>query len=139
MQTVLVRVAGNWRRVARDSNPEAYVRRALLNEHISWWRRHRRALAQPVPPKVIHDPGEESVNRIVLWQALTRLTPRQRAVLILRFSTRIAASGETGELMGCSPGTVKSRDQPRARRRLRGARAELAGLLDDTEAKEARR
>ncbi len=43
LQTVLVRVAGNWRRLARDGNPEAYVRRALLNEHISWWRRHRRA------------------------------------------------------------------------------------------------
>ncbi|GAA1661105.1 hypothetical protein GCM10009733_068570 [Nonomuraea maheshkhaliensis] len=40
LQAVLMRTARRWRSLA-DGNPEAYVRRALLNEHISWRRRRR--------------------------------------------------------------------------------------------------
>ncbi|WP_066374447.1 sigma factor-like helix-turn-helix DNA-binding protein [Herbidospora mongoliensis] len=82
---MLVRVAGNWRRIAAAGNPEAYVRRSLVNEHISWWRRQRRNLTVAGAARQSRDPGDESVSRIVLWQALSRLTPRQRAVLVLRF------------------------------------------------------
>lgn len=100
LQSVLVRVAGNWRGIAAD-NPEAYVRRALVNEHISWWRRQRRALAFTGPPRTGRDPGDESVSRIVLWQALARLTPRQRAVLVLRFYEDRSVQ-EAADLLGCS-------------------------------------
>ncbi|GAB1821594.1 SigE family RNA polymerase sigma factor [Herbidospora sp. RD11066] len=131
LQSVLVRVAGNWRRIAAEGNPEAYVRRSLVNEHISWWRRQRRALTFAPPSRAGRDPGDESVRRIVLWQALARLTPRQRAVLVLRFYEDRSIQ-ETAGLLGCSPGTVKSQTS-HALGRLRAVAPELADLSYDTD------
>ena len=37
VQTTLVKVVPQWRRIA--DNPEPYVRRAMVNENISRWRR----------------------------------------------------------------------------------------------------
>nr|WP_062334853.1 SigE family RNA polymerase sigma factor [Herbidospora sakaeratensis] len=130
LQSVLVKVAVNWRGIARD-NPEAYVRRALVNEHISWWRRQRRNLTFTGPPRTGRDPGDESVSRIVLWQALARLTPRQRAVLVLRFYEDLSVQ-EAADLLGCSPGTVKSQTS-HALGRLRALAPELADLMDGSD------
>ncbi|GAA0968793.1 SigE family RNA polymerase sigma factor [Acrocarpospora macrocephala] len=137
LQTVLIRVARNWHKLAKDGNPEAYARRALINEHISWWRRHRRHLPLMGPPKASHDPSVESVNRLALGQALDRLTPRQRAVLVLRYYEDRSVQ-ETAELLKCSPGTVKSQTS-HALGRLRVLAPELADLLNDADAKEAAR
>ena len=41
MQTALAKTARHWPRVRAGGNPEGYVRRVLVNEHISQWRRHR--------------------------------------------------------------------------------------------------
>ncbi|MBX6723833.1 MAG: hypothetical protein IRY92_11470 [Dactylosporangium sp.] len=42
VQQTLMRVAGRWRRVIAGGDPDAYVRRVLYTQHVSWWRRHRR-------------------------------------------------------------------------------------------------
>lgn len=108
MQTVLTRVASHWAKLARSGNPEAYTRKALINQHLSW-RRHRSfsvVSGLDVPDRgESHD--EVTLRRLALRQALAELTPRQRAVIVLRFYED-RSEQETAQLMGCSVGTVKS-------------------------------
>jgi RNA polymerase sigma factor (sigma-70 family) len=62
----------------------------------------------PVPdvPSPIDEAGQ-STERLALLAALARLTPRQRAVIVLRFYEDLSVQ-QTAEMLGCSPGTVKS-------------------------------
>lgn len=109
-QAALVKAALRWRRVVAAGNPEAYVRRILVNEHISWWRRFGRreqASAYQGIEKGLSDPAEATAQRLDLAAALARLPKRQRAVVILRFYQDLSEA-ETAVAMGCSVGTVKS-------------------------------
>lgn len=117
VQTAFERVALRWRGLAE---PYAYARRIMYHEHISWWRRLRRREV----PVAQHDdkaaPGDLSGDvalRDDLRVALDRLGPRQRAVLVLRY-LEDRSVGEVAELLGCSPGTVRSQAS-RALLRLR--------------------
>ncbi|MGW7445381.1 hypothetical protein [Kitasatospora sp. NPDC054795] len=38
LQTALAKVWPKWERIAPD-RPEAYLRKVLVNCHVSWWRR----------------------------------------------------------------------------------------------------
>ncbi|MFI6326118.1 SigE family RNA polymerase sigma factor [Nonomuraea sp. NPDC050556] len=138
LQTVLTRVARHWRKLAKDGNPEAYARRSLINEHISW-RRRRRFTDVPSAslPERGYDSGDQSLHRITLQEALARLTPRQRAVLVLRFYEDRTVE-EAADLLGCSEGTVKSQTH-HALGRLRALAPELAELLHDADPQEANR
>ena len=105
-----VALAKSWRAWPRLSDqPEAYVRKVLLNTYLSW-RRRRWHDEQPVaelPDRPAPDDVSSAADRAVLWDALRRLPPRQRAVVVLRyFEDRSEA--ETAELLGVSIGTVKS-------------------------------
>jgi RNA polymerase sigma-70 factor (sigma-E family) len=129
VQSVLVKVARNWRRVA--GMPEAYVRRMLYHEHVSSWRRHRgveTTMAEPPDRGVVPDPAEASLRRLMLREALARLTPRQRAVIVLRFFEDLTEA-QAAEVLDCSVGTVKSQTH-HALGRLRVLAPELAELLD---------
>jgi RNA polymerase sigma-70 factor (sigma-E family) len=110
LQAALVDLARRWKRVAREGQPEAYVRRALHTRHISAWR-HRQVLVeipQPdVPASQANDFSTNVDERLAIVQALRRLSPRQRAVIVLRyFEDR--SEVETAYILGCSRGTVKS-------------------------------
>ena len=107
VQTALFKTALRWRRVAAGGDPEPYVRRVLYNEHVSVWRRGRRITEVPVePPEQVGAPAG-SEDRLVLREALARLTPKQRAVLVLRYFEDLTEV-QTAAVLGCSPGTVKS-------------------------------
>ncbi|GIH91141.1 SigE family RNA polymerase sigma factor [Planobispora siamensis] len=109
VQTALMKVWQAWSRVGEE--PEAYVRKIIVNVHLSWWRRRwrQREISTGSPP----DRGgtEDSTGRIdereVVWQALGRLPARQRAVVVLRFFEDMTEL-QTAETLGCSVGTVKS-------------------------------
>ncbi|MER5419758.1 SigE family RNA polymerase sigma factor [Streptosporangium roseum] len=137
LQSVLTKVAGHWPKLLRQGSPEAYTRRALINQHISWRRRTRRELPSAHPPERGHSHDDSTVDRIVLRQALMRLTPRQRAVIVLRFYED-RSERETAELLNCSLGTVKSQTH-HALGRLRVLAPELAHLLVDAETQEVNR
>jgi RNA polymerase sigma-70 factor (sigma-E family) len=108
-QAALVKAALRWRRVIAAGNPEAYVRRILVNQHISWWRRFgRREVASEYPlEKSQSDATDATAQRLDLAAALARLPKRQRTVVVLRFYEDLSEA-ETAAAMGCSVGTVKS-------------------------------
>lgn len=107
LQEALVKLAGRWQQV-REGQPDAYVRRILYRDAVSSWRRRRREVlgvaAEPVP---LPGAAGEVEERIDLWRALDALTPRQRAVLVLRFYEDRSVA-DTAEALGVSEGTVKS-------------------------------
>ncbi|GGN49552.1 RNA polymerase sigma-70 factor (sigma-E family) [Actinoplanes campanulatus] len=107
LQSALARAFPRWRRI-RDGDPAAYVRRVMYHQHISWWRRRRVVEVQGwegLDPAGA-DSSEASALRLTLAAALRRLTPRQRAVLVLRFYEDLTEAQVAREL-GLSVGTVK--------------------------------
>jgi RNA polymerase sigma-70 factor (sigma-E family) len=116
LQDSLVKLYPRWRRVSRGGNPDAYLRRMLVNGRISRWRRRRREQLVAVPPDRAAPPSNvEAADE--LRQALRALPPRQRAVIVLRHYADLSER-DVAEALGCSVGTVKSQNA-RALKRLR--------------------
>ncbi|MFE5325525.1 SigE family RNA polymerase sigma factor [Embleya sp. NPDC056575] len=108
-QTVLAKVYASWCRVNRADNPDAYLRRMLVNTFVSRNRRRRvaqflslRTIEAPVP-----DQTERAVTRSVLITALSRLPAGRRTAVVLRYWEDLSES-EAAAAMGCSVGTVRS-------------------------------
>lgn len=132
LQEALTGLARSWPKVVRAGNPEAYARRALHNAAIDGYRRRS---ARPVvvgEPSLATpaggDPFADSDRRVTLQQALARLTPRQRAVLVLRFYEQ-HTEAETAQVLECSVSTVKSQTR-HALKRLRELNPHLAATFD---------
>ena len=108
VQDTLVVLVRRWRKSgAVDS--EAYVRRILYSRFVDGWRR-RRLLELPwaaPPDSAGDDEVVTATDRLTLRDALARLTPKQRAVLVLRFYEDLTES-QTAAALGTSPNTVKS-------------------------------
>ncbi|MDR7254670.1 RNA polymerase sigma-70 factor (sigma-E family) [Nocardioides sp. BE266] len=124
VQAALLQAAKHWKRI--HTSPEAYVRRAMYHQNISWWRRRRileTALVEHDSPSVAPDTD----LRLSLDQALGHLTPRQRTVLVLRFYEDLTEA-ETARALGLSTSTVKSTTR-QALARLRTLAPELAQLI----------
>jgi RNA polymerase sigma-70 factor (sigma-E family) len=132
VQTALERTAMKWRRLARHESADAYVRTVLYRLQVDRWRR-RGVVAEDVtdepPERIGDDPYDTADVRLALRTALARLTPRQRAVLVLRFYDDLGET-RTAEVLGCSAGTVKSTTHL-ALRRLRESAPELAQLFGE--------
>jgi RNA polymerase sigma-70 factor (sigma-E family) len=125
LQTALTKTVTRW---AGVKNPEAYVRQVMYRQQVNFWQRRWRwretHVAVP-PDEVGHDDTPASDLRVTVRDALTRITPRQRAVLALRFFEDLPEK-EVARLLGCSVGTVRSTTH-RSLARLR----ELAPELDE--------
>jgi RNA polymerase sigma-70 factor (sigma-E family) len=105
VQGALVKAVGVWQRIAED--PEPYVRRIMVNDNISRWRRHkgRVHVRASVPDDLAVAPDSDA--RLDLAAALAQLPPRQRTVIVLRFFEDLTER-QTADLMGIGVGTVKS-------------------------------
>jgi RNA polymerase sigma-70 factor (sigma-E family) len=109
VQTALARAYLRWDRIRAD-DPTAYVRRVLFTAHADWWRRKWRheyptgELPEQVAPG---DHADEHAERDRLRLALAALTPRERAVVVLRFYEDLSER-ETAAALGIAVGTVKS-------------------------------
>ena len=106
VQESLARVVGRWRSIAAKGDPEPYVRRVLYTVHVSRWRHVRRHPVTP-PPRSGADEAETATRRLALRAALDRLTPKQRAVLVLRYYEDLTER-QAAEVLGVSLSTVKS-------------------------------
>lgn len=124
VQTALFKAARAWHRI--DGRPEAYVRRIMYTQNVSWWRGRRlreTALGSYDAPADAPDTD----LRLTLEQALARLTTRQRTVLVLRYFEDLTEV-QTGAALGIGSGTVKSITR-QALGRLRILAPELAELI----------
>jgi RNA polymerase sigma-70 factor (sigma-E family) len=132
LHTALASVLPRWDSLRDPRAADAYVRRAMVNHHHSWyrqgWRRTERPVAEP-PDRPVVDPALERVDpalRAELWELVLRLPPRQRACVVLRHYEGLSVQ-QTAAALGCSVGHVKSatsRGLATLRRRL--ARTDLA-------------
>jgi RNA polymerase sigma-70 factor (sigma-E family) len=107
VQTTYAKVWPQWSRIGDD--PEAYVRRTMINTYTSWWRRKWRGEMPTEEFPEAGRSGEQSriEDRAGLMAALGRLPARQRAVVVLRYFEDLSEA-ETARLLNCSPGNVKS-------------------------------
>jgi RNA polymerase sigma-70 factor (sigma-E family) len=124
VQAALLQAARHWKRI--HTSPEAYVRRAMYHQNISWWRRRRLTES----PLLGHDGAADAADtdlRLSLDQALARLTAKQRTVLVLRFYEDLTEV-ETARALDLSTSTVKSTTR-QALARLRVLAPELAELI----------
>jgi RNA polymerase sigma-70 factor (sigma-E family) len=111
LQTALAATWRRWRQVAAGGRPEAYVRRAIVTAYLSWWRRRWRgevptALAGEGAAAATADVAAEVAARDVVRRALARLSPQQRAVVVLRYVEDLSVA-DTAGVLGCSQATVK--------------------------------
>lgn len=126
VQDAFIKVALRWPRLA-GGNPDAYARTVIVRANVSWWRRTRREQVVPAVPDTSQPEGDSVERRLVLQRALSRLTPKQRAVIVLRFYEDLTEQ-QVATTLGVSVGTVKSQTAA-ALARLRTAAPELTQFI----------
>ncbi|TDX04001.1 SigE family RNA polymerase sigma factor [Kribbella sp. VKM Ac-2566] len=108
VQEVLLRVHSKWDVISRMDHPDAYIRRMLVNEFLSW----RRKWARIEPHGVVEvmraapDHATAVADRMELLTQLCKLPKRQRAVIVLRYLCG-QGDAEIAETLRCSPVTVR--------------------------------
>lgn len=108
VQEALAKSLRRWRRIRAD-NPLAYVRRVMVNTHLTQRRRwgSRVQLGEVPEPGALDAGIRRSEEWDMLRRALTLLPVRQRAVLVLRYFEDLP-DPVIAALLGCRPGTVRS-------------------------------
>jgi RNA polymerase sigma-70 factor (sigma-E family) len=106
VQAMFVQLYRRWRRVRPDT-VDAYARRILLNLFLAGRRTSVREYVTSAVPEQESPPGRDSLARLDVERALAGLTPRQRAMVVLRFLEDLPVA-EVAALLGVAEGTVKS-------------------------------
>jgi RNA polymerase sigma-70 factor (sigma-E family) len=109
VQSALAKTYLAWDRIQDRGAVDGYVRRAIVNTHISWWRRRRleEYPTDEIPDRAVMDEPESSDLHDWLRQAIDRLPQRMRAAVMLRYYEDMTEA-EVAEVLGVSLGTVKS-------------------------------
>ncbi|MGC5285760.1 SigE family RNA polymerase sigma factor [Micromonospora sp. DT231] len=131
-QSALARTHRSWNRLHHSGNAEAYTRKIMYHLQVSWWRRRRVPesmpgdLPEPRGGDSAPDHAQQTSLRLTLRSALAKLSPKQRAVLVLRFFED-RTEAETADLLGVTVGTVKSQTA-KSLAKLRAVAPDLAEL-----------
>ncbi len=116
VQEVLARAQVRWPRIVRADVPDAYVRRMVLNEYLSWRRSWAARNVAAVGERLVElddarggglDHAQQVVDSDDLWNRLATLGRKQRAVLVLRYYEQLD-DDDIARLLGCAPATVRS-------------------------------
>jgi RNA polymerase sigma-70 factor (sigma-E family) len=108
VQAALIKLYVKWPRALAADNIDAYARaivvREFLDERRSSWLT-RVTLSDQPPERRANPPDTDSA--VDLQVAMSALTARQRATVVLRFYLDLNVD-QTAQLLGCTRGTVKS-------------------------------
>jgi RNA polymerase sigma-70 factor (sigma-E family) len=111
VQDVLARAYVQWGRVSAADDPDAYVRRMVVNACTSWFRRAARREfahdAATLPERALADPTGAFDERDRVVAVLRRLPAKQRAALVLRHYEGLP-DAEIAQLLGSSEVSVRS-------------------------------
>jgi RNA polymerase sigma-70 factor (sigma-E family) len=131
-QTTFVRLYQVWRRVNRRDVLDQYTRQVLfrvfLDERRRPWRREKSTV--DVTPPDGPAPHIGVADQIAVRMAMAGVPPRQRATLVCRFWLDMSVE-DTADVLGCSPGTVKSQTA-RGLAKLRVSLGPLREPLEET-------
>ena len=132
VQTALAKTYLSWSKVRDRGSLDGYVRRIIVNENTSVWRRAWRRNEHPTDrlPEVAEaaeatEPAARVGDADAIWRAVQELPPRQRAAVVLRYYEDLSEA-ETAQILSCSIGNVKSQTS-------RGLAKLRASLGDDPE------
>jgi RNA polymerase sigma-70 factor (sigma-E family) len=125
VQDAFARLIGRLRHLREPNAFGAYLRRTIVNLATSHFRHRRverayleRQAAAPSSVATVNDELDEAMHRVLLG-----LPQRQRAAIVLRFYEDLS-DVQTGAILGCSPGTVRSL----VSRGMKTLREELEGM-----------
>jgi RNA polymerase sigma factor (sigma-70 family) len=116
VQEVLARAHVKWKKISGSQSPEAYVRRMVINEYLSWRRSWAARNVHAVGERLVElqdaqdgrrDHADDIVEADDLWNRLATLGRKQRAVLVLRYYEQCDDEA-IALLLGCSTATVRS-------------------------------
>jgi RNA polymerase sigma-70 factor (sigma-E family) len=134
VQTALAKLYLSWDKVQRREVVDGYVRRILVNEHNSLWRRawkKRETTTAELPERAAAPDSPTATHDTELWAFVQTLPRKQRAAIVLRYYEELSEA-ETAELLGVSVGTVKSQTS-RALASMRARVGEIAHLSPQEE------
>jgi RNA polymerase sigma-70 factor (sigma-E family) len=124
VQLTFTKIYLAWRRIQRHEAMDSYTRQTLIRTFLSerrrGWFRHESVASEATDRAA--PSADFADERLVLLEALVKVPPRQRAVLVLRYWEDQSVE-QTAALLECSAGNVKSQ----AARGL----ATLRGLLEE--------
>jgi RNA polymerase sigma-70 factor (sigma-E family) len=114
LQTSLAKLYLAWDKVRDRGSVDGYVRRIMVNENNSLWRRGWKKREYPTDLTApgatdttpVHDRYDEGLGAAV-WQAVQTLPRKARAVVVLRYYEQLTEA-EVADVLGISVGTVKS-------------------------------
>ena len=126
VQSALASACEKWSGVSTRDDPDAYVRRMVVNAHISAWRRsgRRESPVAEVRDATIADPAQVVVEHDAVWRMCAALPPQQRASVVLRYYEDLEYD-EIAAILGVTAATVRSH--------VHRALAALRRELDDEE------
>lgn len=109
VQSALAATWSHWRSLRAPQAAEAYTRQCMARLATSWWRRKWRGEVPTgeLPEQVGRSPYDDVDAAHAVTTALATLTPRQRAIVVLRYFDDLSES-DTAAVLGIAVGTVKS-------------------------------
>lgn len=120
VQDVLISVYPRWARLQGAGTGEAYVRRAIVNRHISMWRSFRRRETPTAEVQTLaaerssvsssattQDSADALADAELAWRLCQQLPRVQRAAVVLRYYED-QTFGEIAQVLGCTDSTARS-------------------------------
>ncbi len=113
VQEALVSTYRHWKRISGSGTEDAYLRRCVINHHISRWRAFRRretaadVEAFEATTTSAEDDAVARYDEQQAWQLCQSLNRTQRAAVILRYYEELSFA-EIADILGCAQSTARS-------------------------------